>query len=118
MSRDPAAPAPGVRLCALTDLPDPGAKGFVFRSGERLFTAFVVRRGRSAFGYLDRCPHAGMPLAPFGDRYLTREADLIFCASHGALFRLEDGHCVGGPCAGRALTPWPVAVRDGEVLAV
>jgi nitrite reductase/ring-hydroxylating ferredoxin subunit len=89
--RDAAAPATGTRLCALADIGDPGAKGFVFRAGERLFTGFVVRVGHNAFGYVDRCPHAGMPLAAFGDRYLTREGDLILCASHGALFRLDDG---------------------------
>ena len=77
----------------------------------------MVRKGERAFGFRDRCPHAGMPLAAFGDRYLTREGDLIFCASHGALFRLEDGVCVGGPCAGASLTPWPVRIESGAVLA-
>ena len=112
-----AAPAPGTRLCALADIADPGAKGFLFRIGETLFTGFVVRRGERAFGYVDRCAHAGMPLAGFGDRFLTAEGDRIACASHGALFRLEDGRCVGGPCADKALIPWPVIVRDGLVLA-
>jgi nitrite reductase/ring-hydroxylating ferredoxin subunit len=32
----------------------------------------VVRRGEAAFGYVDRCPHAGLPLAQVLDRYLTR----------------------------------------------
>jgi nitrite reductase/ring-hydroxylating ferredoxin subunit len=114
---DPAAPPSGTRLCALTDLADPGAKGFIFRAGERLFTVFVVRKGENAFGFRDRCPHAGMPLAAHGDNFLTRAGDLILCASHGALFRLEDGVCVGGPCAGAALETFPVIVRDGAVLA-
>ncbi|MHB8531045.1 MAG: Rieske (2Fe-2S) protein, partial [Caulobacteraceae bacterium] len=58
-----------------------------------------------------------MPLAGFGDRYLTRAGDLIACASHGALFRPADGLCVGGPCAGRSLSPWPVRIEGGAVLA-
>jgi nitrite reductase/ring-hydroxylating ferredoxin subunit len=56
-----------------------------------------------------------MPLALFDDHYLTREKDLILCSSHGALFRLNDGFCIGGPCAGRFLWRWPVAVEDGEI---
>ena len=36
-------------------------------------------------------------------------------AAHGAVFRLGDGVCTAGPCAGERLTPWPVAVRSGWV---
>ena len=56
------------------------------------------------------------PLAPLPDRYLTRDADRIFCGGHGALFRVEDGFCTAGPCAGESLEPWPVSVdADGMV---
>ena len=48
-------------------------------------------------------------------RFLTREGDFILCSSHGALFRLGDGLCVAGPCAGRSLKPWPVRV-DGDTV--
>jgi nitrite reductase/ring-hydroxylating ferredoxin subunit len=88
----------------------------MFRSGDALFMGFVVRAGDAVRGWVDRCPHAGFPLAFPADRYLTREGDLILCASHGALFQLDDGLCVGGPCAGRRLAPWPVRVDDGRVL--
>ena len=111
---NPARPPPGLRLCALADLEDPGAKGFRFREGTRLFAAFVVREGRGVRGFVDSCPHAGWPLAPFDDRYLTRDTNKILCSGHGALFRL-DGVCVAGPCAGDHLPPWPVEVRNGEV---
>lgn len=112
---NPAKPGPGVRLCRLDELAEPGARGFSFRAGDNLFAGFIVRQGGAVRGFVDCCPHAGMPLALLPDRYLTGAGDLILCASHGALFRPGDGVCVGGPCAGRALTPWPVAVEDGEV---
>ena len=117
MSDYPAQPPPGARLCALADIVDPGAKGFLFRSGEMLFLGFVVRRGDLVAGFIDRCPHTGLPLAPLPDRYLTRDADLVICGSHGALFRIDDGFCVSGPCAGRSLWPWKIKVEDGAVLA-
>ena len=112
-----AAPSAGAVLCALADLDDPGAKGFEFRDGEALFNGFVVRMGDAVYGYVDRCPHAGWPLAFTPDKYLTREGDLILCAGHGALFRLDDGFCIGGPCGGKRLSPWAVAVEDGLVRA-
>ncbi len=118
MSDNPARPAAGTRLCALDEIADPGAKGFVFRRGEAMFLGFVVRRGGDLVGFIDRCPHAGMPLALLPGRYLTREGDLILCATHGALFRPHDGLCVAGPCAGRFLETWPIASAEGIVSAV
>ena len=58
-----AEPAPGLRLCALADIPDPGGKGFLFREGDQIFLGFVVRRGGVVRGFVDRCPHTGTPLA-------------------------------------------------------
>ena len=109
-----ATPA-GVPLCTLESLDDPGSRNFVLQIGEAFFHGFVVRVGSEAFGYVDRCPHAGHLLAVELDRYLTREGDLILCSWHGAVFRREDGLCVGGPCAGASLKPWPVTVEDGVV---
>ena len=112
-----AQPPAGTRLCALAEIADPGAKGFTFRAGDRLFAGFVVQREGALHGYVDRCPHAGMPLALMPDRFLTREGDLILCSAHGAMFRIADGHCLAGPCAGRALEPWPVRVEGDAVVA-
>ena len=111
-SRPPA----GSVLCRLEDVPSPGAKGFEFSNGDTPFRGFVVRRGEELFGYLDVCPHSGWPLAVRDERRLTRERDLLICTVHGALFRIEDGVCVAGPCEARALEPWPVTVRDGAVV--
>ena len=112
-----ARPAPGTLLCPLEAIADPGAKTFWFTQPPALFNGFVVRRGSRVWGYVDRCPHAGRPLPPMDDRYLTREGDLILCSAHGALFRPEDGVCISGPCAGERLTPWPVVLEGGDVRA-
>ena len=49
------------------------------------------------------------------DRYLSRDGELILCGWHGAVFEPISGKCVGGPCAGGKLTPWPVQVVGGLV---
>ena len=103
-----------MRLCALDEIADPGAKGFRFRAETQLFAGFVVRAGATVSGFVDSCPHAGWPLAAFDDRYLTRSGAHILCSGHGALFRL-DGLCTAGPCTGQRLEPWPVEIRDGQV---
>lgn len=116
MSSNPARPAPGLRLCALAEIADPGARGFRFRADSALFVGVVVHRGAVVAGYEDNCPHAGWPLAGLDDRFLTRDGAHVLCSGHGALFRPEDGFCVSGPCAGASLRPWPVTVRDGWVV--
>lgn len=106
----------GINLGPLDQIPDGGARNYVLQIGEARFHGFVVRRGEAVFGYVDRCPHAGLPLAQELDRYLTPDGDLIMCSWHGAVFTVEEGACVGGPCAGARLKPWPVEVRDGRVV--
>jgi nitrite reductase/ring-hydroxylating ferredoxin subunit len=105
----------GVALCAETDLADPGARSLVLQIGEAFFHGFLVRRDGEVAGWVDRCPHAGHPLALELDRYLTPDGSLILCGWHGAVFEPLTGLCVGGPCAGGRLTPWPVEVRGGIV---
>lgn len=106
---------PNVTLCAEGDIADPGARSFVLQIGEAYFHGFVVRKDGQVAGYVDRCPHAGNPLAVELDRYLTPDGSLILCSWHGAAFEPLTGLCVAGPCAGGRLTPWPVKAEGGVV---
>ena len=110
-----ATPA-GVRLGPLDAVTDGAARNYVVQMRAGRFHGFVVRRGEQVWGYVDRCPHMGLPLAQQLDRYLTPDGGLIACSWHSALFRIDDGACVGGPCGGTSLTPWPVRVEDGRVV--
>ena len=87
-------------LCAGSDLAEGGSRGFVIE-GKKLF---AVRRGGQAYVYLNRCPHRGVGLEWQPDQFLDPSNSLIQCATHGALFLIEDGECVAGPCAGQSLT--------------
>jgi nitrite reductase/ring-hydroxylating ferredoxin subunit len=106
----------GISLGPLDLIADGGARNYVLQIGEKRFHGFVVRRGDQAFGYVDRCPHAGLPLAQQLDQYLTPDGGLIACSWHGAKFTVEEGACVGGPCVGARLSPWPVTVSEGRVV--
>ena len=76
---------------------------------------FVVRRGTQVFAYRNHCPHTGSPLDWQPDQFLNLDRTLIQCATHMALFRIDDGRCVSGPCKGEALTPVALSVVDGWV---
>lgn len=72
----------------------------------------AVRRHGEVFVYKNRCPHRGVALEWQADRFLDSSASLIQCATHGALFLVENGECVAGPCEGQSLTA--VACREDE----
>lgn len=110
------ATPPGVALGPLDQIADGKARNFVIQMRAGRFHGFVVRRGAAVFGYVDRCPHAGVPLTQTLDDYLTPDGSLIACNWHGALFEIADGRCVGGPCVGQALTPWPVRIDEGQLV--
>jgi len=100
-----------IRLCATTALPEGQSRGFVLQ-GERLL---AVRRDGRVHVYLNRCPHRGIPLEWEADRFLDDSGSLIQCATHGALFLIESGECVAGPCAGESLTAVPSTEEDGGI---
>jgi nitrite reductase/ring-hydroxylating ferredoxin subunit len=103
-------------ICPLHELADPGAKGFTMGSGDWPLRGFVVRQGACVRAYVNHCPHAGFPLNWTPDRFLAPEAPLILCAMHGALFEIETGLCISGPCAGMKLRALPVHVERGYVM--
>ena len=103
-------------LCTLDELGDPASRGFSVRWGDTVVEMFVVRRGDDVFGYLNNCPHTGAPLDWSPDDFLDANGAFIQCAMHGALFKIENGYCVLGPCAGQNLTRVSLRVREGLVI--
>jgi len=89
---------------------------FDLRCGDRTLPAFVVNHAGGYHAYVNRCPHVGTTLDLWPDEFFTEEADLLVCATHGALFEPATGRCVDGPCVGDALTPLPTRCEDGTVV--
>ncbi len=99
-------------LCRIADIPDGGGKWFVLDRAEN-DAIFVLRRGDRLFAYRNRCPHRGTPLDWLPDRFIDAAGEYILCATHGALFRFEDGVCIAGPCSGARLEPVQIR-REGD----
>ena len=109
-------PAEEVVVCRLDELQDPGCKEFSIGEGDWPFKGFVVRQGDKVYAYQNFCMHAGHPLNWKPDGFLTGDGSQIICASHGAIYEIESGECVAGPCPGKKLRPVDIQVRDGEVV--
>jgi nitrite reductase/ring-hydroxylating ferredoxin subunit len=87
-------------LCNANGLAEGSSRGFDV-DGLRLL---AVRRAGRVYVYQNRCPHRGVPLEWHPDQFLDPSASLIQCATHGALFLIESGECVAGPCEGKSLS--------------
>jgi nitrite reductase/ring-hydroxylating ferredoxin subunit len=102
-------------LCRLADIAEGGGKGFWFGEDTARFGVFLIRKGDTVWAYANSCPHRFTPLDWLPDRFLDRGGRHILCATHGALFRIADGFCLSGPCAGAHLRPVEIVRRGAEI---
>jgi nitrite reductase/ring-hydroxylating ferredoxin subunit len=103
-------------LCRAEEVGEGTGRGFRFGSGPDFQAVFVVRKAGALHAYDNACPHLGTPLNFLPDRFFDRDGRHLLCSTHGALFRIEDGHCIAGPCLGKSLRPVPIVVEGGEIL--
>ncbi|MEP9356683.1 Rieske 2Fe-2S domain-containing protein [Xanthobacter sp. KR7-65] len=108
-------------ICETREI-DPGrAKAFdlsrITPEGEaRPFRIVVVRTGARDFvGYVNVCPHKGAWLNIGGGEFFNKEGTRLRCGRHGALFDIESGACMEGPCEGEHLEPIALAVVGADV---
>lgn len=107
-----------VFVCTLGELPSETAREFTLGTGDDERACFLVRRGDTVRAYENSCPHTGSSLNWGPDKFLTRDRNLIMCSVHGALFEIDDGYCIAGPCQGRHLTELPVEVSEDRIYVV
>lgn len=105
-------------ICQLEEIDLPGSVGFSLEHEGQLIEGFVVRTPGSLAAYQNHCPHTGASLNWMPDQFLTYDADFIQCSIHGALFRMNDGLCVRGPCLGKKLDSIKINVDNGQVFAL
>ena len=107
----------GQRLCHIDDVAEGQARGFGPLEGSKR-KVIVVRRKGVLHAWLDACPHysTGTPMAWKTDAYLNGERTHLTCHSHNALFEMDTGECILGPCLGQSLTRIEIAVDEkGDV---
>ena len=107
------------RLCRLDDIAPGTSRGFGSPPGG--FTGlFAVRPDRPADAavriYINACPHIGVALDWTQGDFLTRDRQNIVCSTHGALFAIDTGLCIHGPCKGDHLERIPATIDNGWIL--
>jgi nitrite reductase/ring-hydroxylating ferredoxin subunit len=109
-----------LQLCQIDEIPAGRSKGFTLQpepSGNMTeATVFAVHYHDAFYIYRNICPHLGLPLEWMPHQFLDRDAEYIQCATHGALFRIEDGQCIAGPCPGATLAPVPFQIQGKSIM--
>jgi nitrite reductase/ring-hydroxylating ferredoxin subunit len=77
--------------------------------------AFLVRWQGRVYGYLNRCAHMPMELDWIAGEFFGSETADLVCSTHGAVYAITDGRCLGGPCSGAPLVRLSVVERDGAI---
>lgn len=102
-------------LCQLSDIPDGNSTALIGEVDGVRTALIAIRQGSSVYLYINSCPHIGAPLDFQPGRFLNLDKTFIQCAMHGALFTIETGHCIEGPCIGKDLHAVPCEVRESQV---
>ena len=101
------------KICDYDELPDPGSKGINIDSLD--LNIFVVKENQQIFVYENSCPHTSGPLDWMPDEFLDEDKKYIMCANHGAIFKINNGLCVYGPCKDQSLRNVPFILENGEI---
>jgi len=103
-------------LCKTSNIEDPGSKSFEIKIKRKRQSIFVVHKDGQFFAYYNKCPHTGASLEWQQDQFLDMDKALIQCATHDALFTIDSGECIAGPCVGDALQPLPLSIESDQII--
>jgi nitrite reductase/ring-hydroxylating ferredoxin subunit len=106
-----------IPLCKTSEIHDPGSKGFHIKYNGVEKEIFVVHKDAQFFAFLNSCPHTGATLEWVEDQFLDLDKSFIQCSTHDALFEINTGLCINGPCLGDFLQSIQLSIEN-EFLVV
>lgn len=109
------APAPGSLLCRIDAVPDGACKEVRYGQGDSAFAVLLYRHGKQVRAYVNLCPHFSLPLNARDNEFLVYADGLIMCAHHSAVFRLDDGKCLGGLPPSERLEVVPIQLMGEQI---
>lgn len=88
---------------------------FSWGEGKDTFRLLVLRSGDACWGYVNRCPHFGVPLAERDDQLIVVPHQAVKCNVHYSRFRWQDGYCEDGDCQGDSLQAVALQIQAGVI---
>ena len=100
-----------ILIAKSSELEETQSKGFLVGDTN----LFIIRHQGKVVAYLNSCPHRKIPLQFLSDQFLDCDKQFIRCSNHAALFTIEHGLCIGGPCNHQILARVSVEEYDDQV---
>jgi len=105
------------QLCHIKDIPPHTSKSFSIEADRRRIDLFLIRQDKQIYAYKNYCPHTGANLNWQEDQFFDYFNEYVQCAIHGALFAIDTGLCVRGPCVGAYLQAIKIHIDSDVVYA-
>jgi len=99
-------------LCHIDDIAEGKTRGFEIDD----LKIIVLKKDAQIYLYENSCPHLGLNLEFQPDDFLNYDETYIQCSTHGAMFTLDTGFCVLGPCKGDHLNEVHFELQDGQII--
>lgn len=80
--------------------------------------AFAVRYRGQVHAFLNRCGHIPVELDWQPGEFFDHSGLYLICATHGALYAPDSGHCMGGRCNGKGLVALSVLEDEGQIFLI
>ncbi|WP_162625909.1 Rieske (2Fe-2S) protein [Acinetobacter sp. MB5] len=95
------------------DIPERESRAFDTTEGNPIF---ITQRDGMFYAYKNLCPHLQVELEFLENQFLDQDREFIECSTHGALFNVETGECISGPCLGESLQKVGIQIHsDGGI---
>lgn len=102
-------------ICNIDDIKDNGASVYKLNNSNIDYEIIIVRKNFKIHGFKNLCPHANLPLNLNSLEVLSRDKKHLICKNHAALFDIDSGVCVSGPCIGKGLELVNLKIKDEKI---
>lgn len=99
-------------LCHIDDIAEGKTRGFEIGD----LKIIVLKKDAQLYLYENSCPHLGLNLEFQPDDFLNYDETFIQCSTHGAMFTLDTGFCVLGPCKGDHLNEVHFELQEDQII--
>ena len=104
-----------INVAKLSDIEEGSANGAVIELADGHRHLILTRKADEVNVFLNSCPHTGVRLDWKVGVFLTVDKAHLQCSTHGALFELDSGFCVAGPCINQCLVKLQTKVYDQAI---
>src|SRR3989338_2884916 len=83
----------------------------------KIIKGFVTNKNGQYYAYQNLCMHLPVTLDLNDSKFFTHDKQHLQCHMHGAMYEVETGYCVAGPCQGARLIALELK-EDGNKLVI